>query len=310
MDSHRSVNTRPSGWFQTAASGSGASKALKYLRRKVYWGEPCRRAIVMPRRHQGQAEAVGESNKPASTAPVDREPSRERVWEMFDRVAPTYDLLNRLLSLGTDRRWRRQLAANLPGSRRVSVLDLATGTADILLELAASGRLESGTGIDMAPEMLRLGRDKAAARGLSDRISLTRGDACRLPLSAESFDAVTVAFGIRNFQSVEHSLAEIMRVLKPGGRLLVLEFSLPANRFIRSLYLLYLRHLLPLMGRIISGDPWAYRYLDRTIETFPHGESFRLLLERAGFANTRAIPQTFGVATLYCGDKPVEREAG
>jgi len=231
-------------------------------------------------------------------------PSRDKVWEMFDRVAPTYDRLNRMLSLGCDIGWRRRLARRMPSAGTPAVLDLATGTADILLTLARSGKLHLGVGLDMAEVMLRRGHDKITARRLAGRLSLVRGNAGELPFASGAFDAVTIAFGIRNFDDIGKSLQEIARVLRPGGALLILEFSLPSNAVVRPLYLFYLRHILPLVGRLISGDAFAYRYLDRTIETFPYGREFCRLMEKAGFVGTHHEPLTLGVATLYQGNKP------
>jgi demethylmenaquinone methyltransferase/2-methoxy-6-polyprenyl-1,4-benzoquinol methylase len=270
----------------------------------------CRHRIRQSAACDGNQEIGENVNRPRIPAdkPVrtDDGPSRERVWEMFDRVAPTYDLLNRLLSAGCDIGWRRRLAAHLPNGSDLAVLDLATGTGDILLTLAETGRTNIGVGLDMASAMLRRGREKSAARGWSDRITWIRADAGKLPIGSGTFDVVTIAFGIRNFVAVERSLAEIHRVLKPGGRLLILEFSLPENALVRRFYLFYLRHVLPLVGRIISGDRYAYRYLDRTIEAFPYGDAFCRLMNGAGLVRSRALPLTMGVATLYQADKDPE----
>jgi demethylmenaquinone methyltransferase/2-methoxy-6-polyprenyl-1,4-benzoquinol methylase len=237
------------------------------------------------------------------------EPSRVEVWKMFDRVARRYDLLNRLLSLGIDRSWRKKMARFLPPEKDLHVLDLATGTADQLLFLFdQTDRVKSGVGMDLAEKMLDIGRRKADDRGLSKAISLKTGDAMDIPAENNQFDAVTISFGIRNMTNVDKALGEMRRVLKPGGRVLVLEFSLPVNSLVRKVHLVYLRHFLPRIGRWVSGDPYAYRYLNETIETFPHGEAFCRLLKDAGFVNTRAHPLTFGIASIYYGDKPVKAE--
>ena len=235
---------------------------------------------------------------------VDPEPSRVEVWKMFDRVARRYDLLNRILSLGIDCAWRRKMASFLPAGKDLHVLDLATGTGDQLLFLfQQSNRLKSGIGMDLAEKMLEIGRKKVSTRGLSKAISLRTGNAMDIPSRDNQFDAVTISFGIRNMTDVNKALKEMHRVLKPGGRILILEFSLPGNRFLRSGYLLYLRHILPRIGALFSGDPHAYGYLNKTIETFPRGEAFCRLLEDEGFADAAAQPLTFGIATIYRGDK-------
>jgi len=231
-------------------------------------------------------------------------PERRDVWKMFDRVAHRYDLLNRTLSFGRDVRWRRHLAQLLPPRNELEVLDLATGTGDLLLSLYTdSGRVVSGVGLDMAGRMLEIARAKVRDRGLSDRLALIRADASTIPFMSASFDAVTIAFGIRNVVDVPQALSEMHRVLKPGGRCLILEFSLPRNRIIRAAYLFYFRHLLPRIGAIVSGDNYAYRYLNETVETFPYGQQFCDLMEDAGFGAVRGHMLTFGVATIYEGTK-------
>jgi len=204
-------------------------------------------------------------------------PSRRDIWKMFDRIAARYDLLNHLLSADIDKRWRRRLATMLPGGGNLSVLDLATGTGDQLLTLAADGRVTNGIGIDLAEQMLAVGREKIRRLNLDRQLSLQHGDAENIPFNTNRFDAATIAFGIRNMTDVRRTLIEMHRVLKPGGRALILEFSLPRNT--------------------------AYRYLNETIETFPHGTAFCELMTKAGFSSVKHTPLTMGVATIYCGDK-------
>jgi len=240
------------------------------------------------------------------TVPEKRQPSRQDVWKMFDRIAHRYDLLNSLLSFGRDVAWRKKLAAQIgPGQRQVAV-DLACGTGDILLSLYRyCPRVVFGLGVDMADRMLQLARTKLAAfRGERPiPTSLLRADACALPLETASADLVTIAFGIRNVTDVGTALGEMYRVLRPGGRALILEFSLPPNRIVRFIYLFYFRSILPRLGGIISGDRYAYRYLNETVETFPYGKDFCDLMTRAGFSNTKETLLTFGVATIYSGDR-------
>lgn len=223
---------------------------------------------------------------------------------MFDRIAKRYDVLNRVLSFRRDVAWRRFLYKKLPEGSGLEVLDLATGTGDVLLGLAAGGdKVAAGVGVDRSSRMLAYGSKKVEERGLRGKLKLLRGDASELGIKGECFDAVTMAFGIRNVADVPRTLREIGRILKPGGRVLILEFSLPGNRVIRGLYLFYFRHILTRVGAIVSGDRYAYRYLNRTVEEFPRGEAFCSMLRDAGFENVRAHPLTFGVATLYQGDK-------
>lgn len=230
--------------------------------------------------------------------------SRQRAWQIFDRIAHRYDLLNRLLSFGRDVAWRRRMARILPDAEGLRVLDLATGTADVLLFLDAEcGRVARGVGVDMSSGMLARGREKLLRANLSCKLALVRGDATAIPVAEETFDVVTIAFGIRNVADVEAALREMRRVLCPGGRALVLEFSIPGNPIIRIPYLFYFRHVLPRIGGLISGDAAAYRYLNRTVEAFPYGEAFCALMTEAGFSRVVAQPLTFGVAALYVGEK-------
>ena len=230
-------------------------------------------------------------------------PSRRDVWRMFDRIAPRYDLLNHLLSLNRDKAWRKRMGRLLPDGGSLSVLDLATGTGDQLLSLYETGRVSFAVGLDMAAEMMAIGMKKIEARGLTDRLTMVRGDASVIPFADSSFNAVTTTFGIRNLVDVRAGLTEMFRVLKPGGRALILEFSLPKNRLLRRMYLVYFRHLLPRLGAVISGDRQAYRYLNQTVESFPYGDEFRTLMRDAGFGAVAAYPLTLGVATIYCGEK-------
>ena len=224
---------------------------------------------------------------------------------MFDRIAPRYDLLNRVLSMRRDVVWRRRVAALLPERESLEVLDLATGTGDVLIALhGANPRVESGVGLDMSGGMLALGQEKLEERGLGSRFRMVRGDAMSIALGDDTFDAITIAFGIRNVMNVETALREMLRTLRPGGRVLILEFSLPTNWFIRVVYLLYFRHILPFLGGIVSGDRAAYQYLNKSVESFPYGEDFTALMHDVGFADVKAYPQSFGIATIYLGDKP------
>lgn len=224
-------------------------------------------------------------------------------WRMFDRIAGRYDLLNRVLSFRQDVRWRNAMAEELPPGDGLAVLDLATGTADVLLRLLESDRVARGAGLDMSWNMLTHAQEKTARTKSGKPAPLLRGDATQLPVAGESFDAVSIAFGIRNVSGVSAALRDTRRVLRPGGRALILEFSLPRNPLFLRLYLFYFRHVLPRIGAAVSGDGEAYRYLNQSVEAFPYGQAFCDLMTGAGFTSVRARPLTMGIATLYVGER-------
>ncbi len=231
-------------------------------------------------------------------------PSKIEIWRMFDGISSTYDRINRILSLGMDQRWRKTLCKHLPQKENLSLLDLATGTADqIILALKKNKKLKKAVGLDLAKEMLEIGKKKLDTLSLSDRAKLIHASATDIPFSDSTFDAVSISFGIRNVENTMQALSEMQRILKVDGRALILEFSFPKNRILRFFHLLYLRHILPFIGGLISKNRTAYTYLNKTIETFPYGEKFCLLLKKANFTNVRAIPLLGGVVTLYLGDK-------
>jgi len=234
---------------------------------------------------------------------ADKTPSRVEVWKMFDRIAFRYDLLNHLLSANFDKRWRKKMISKLPSGDNLTALDLACGTGDQLLTLAQCDRVSSGIGIDMAEKMLDIGNQKISALNLDKKLKLQTGDAQKIAFDENSFDVVSISFGIRNMTDVNLALSEMYRVLKPGGRVLILEFSLPGNFIIRTVYLFYFRYILPMLGKLISGDNAAYRYLNETVETFPYGKNFCNLMENAGFKKVETTPLTTGIATIYQGDK-------
>ncbi|RMG64048.1 MAG: bifunctional demethylmenaquinone methyltransferase/2-methoxy-6-polyprenyl-1,4-benzoquinol methylase UbiE [Calditrichaeota bacterium] len=240
-----------------------------------------------------------------STVTQQKGPARQGVWRMFDRIAPRYDLLNRLLSFRQDVRWRKKLAEFLPEGQSLHLVDLATGTGDVIITLCrCCPSIVRATGFDLAGEMLAIGRQKVDRAGLAQQVQLLEGDALRVPLPDCSAEVVTIAFGIRNVEDPLQGLREMHRLLKPGGRALVLEFSLPENALLRAIYLFYFRKILPRIGGLLSGDSYAYRYLNETVETFPYGQAFARLMEQAGFVHVAYRPLTLGVATIYCGTKP------
>ena len=223
---------------------------------------------------------------------------------MFNRIAPRYDLLNRVLSFGIDRIWRRRLVRLVRKKAAGSVLDVATGTGDLALALAATLRKPLTVyGLDISSGMLELARKKVDKKGLQDLIVLKEGDSEALPFDDNYFDAVTVAFGVRNFGDLAKGLAEMRRVLKPGASLYVLEFSKPSVFPVKQLYGFYFSHILPWWGGVISKDKAAYSYLPACVMDFPEGAAFEAELRRAGLNPTRSRRQTFGIATIYISEK-------
>jgi demethylmenaquinone methyltransferase/2-methoxy-6-polyprenyl-1,4-benzoquinol methylase len=233
---------------------------------------------------------------------IDKHPAR--VAAMFDAIASRYDLLNRVLSAGVDRRWRTRAVRSLQLTGGESVAAVCTGTADIALAVAeATPGAARVVGIDFSGEMLRLGATKIASRGHAGRILLARGDATRLPLRTAAYDAATVAFGVRNVEQPERGLREMHRVLRPGGRLAILEFSIPSSALVRAVYLPYFRHVLPRIGRVVSGHGSAYAYLPASVRSFIPPATMLSLLADCGFRETKATPLTFGIVTMYTGRK-------
>ena len=224
------------------------------------------------------------------------------VIEIFDQIAPTYDRTNRILSGGVDLYWRKKLASLVPKTDKIKLLDCATGTGDQLLALLKySPRIHQAVGIDLAETMLKIGETKLKA--YFHQVTLKVASATDIPYSEDTFDCVTMSFGIRNVDNLQKCLEEIYRVLRPSGRALILEFSLPQNPWIQKPYLLYLNKLLPHIGKLISAHEEAYTYLARTIQSFPQHQAFCKLLEETGFRSVKANPLTFGIVTIYQGDK-------
>ena len=230
-------------------------------------------------------------------------PSAEQVERMFDSISKHYDYLNHLLSLGTDRRWRRRAVKIIAEHARPrTILDMATGTGDLAIE-ALRLRADKITGIDLSAGMLEEGRRKIEKKGYCDRIELLRGDAVRSAFEANTFDVVMSAFGVRNFGNTLAGLTEMYRVIKPGGMIMVLEFSRPAWFPLKQIYGLYFRWILPRIGRKVSGDPAAYTYLPDSVMSFPDNERFLHLLTSAGFRDVKQKRLTGGIASIYTGFK-------
>ncbi len=239
---------------------------------------------------------------PPNHPPIgEAEGKAEAVESMFDAVAPRYDLLNRVLSAGVDRYWRSRAVRMLYDEQPTRVLDVATGTADLAIKIERGLHPRETIGIDLSTEMLRRGREKIERKGLSPRISLRKADATALPFDDEAFDAAFVAFGVRNFENLDAGLGDIRRVLRPGGSLVVLEFSQPRAFPIKQLYDWYSHHVLPRIGGLLSPDQGAYEYLPSSVAAFPDGSDFLRRMGDAGFSSLEWLPLTFGIASLYRG---------
>ncbi|MEM1325944.1 MAG: bifunctional demethylmenaquinone methyltransferase/2-methoxy-6-polyprenyl-1,4-benzoquinol methylase UbiE [Bacteroidota bacterium] len=228
---------------------------------------------------------------------------KEQVSNMFNNIAPYYDFLNHFLSLGIDRGWRKKMIQEVRDQQPQKVLDVATGTADVAIALAKSMPQTNVIGLDIAVDMLNIGRKKVNTQNLSERVNLISGDAENLPFEDNSFDAMTVAFGVRNFEHLSKGLADMKRVLKPGGRLVVLEFSKPRVFPMKQGFNFYFSTILPFIGKVTSKDPKAYRYLYESVQAFPDGEAFIAELKRVGYTDLKQIPLTFGISSLYVGHK-------
>lgn len=224
--------------------------------------------------------------------------------QMFDAIARRYDLLNRLLSLGMDVAWRNRLNDFIPQGNNLKLLDLASGTGDIIITLVRdNARITEALGIDPAVKMLEVGREKIVHLGLQSRITLQEGDAQHLELVDNSFDVTTIAFGIRNVPDMRLGLLEMYRVTKLGGRIIILEFSKPANPILAIGHLVYLNVVVPIIGFLFSGNIKAYRYLAQTIQSFPYGDRFCKIIRQFGFKDVQAFPLFGGVATIYVAQK-------
>lgn len=228
---------------------------------------------------------------------------KEQVTEMFDNVAGKYDLLNHVLSGGIDIYWRKKALSMLKNNTNRLVLDIATGTGDLAIEAHRMLKPEKIIGVDISSGMLVEGRTKIKKLGLEDKIEMQLGDSEKLHFDDNTFDTVIVSFGVRNFENLLKGLSDMNRVLKPGGTCLVVEFSKPKNYFFKHAYWFYSTKILPLIGKLISKDRSAYTYLPESVKAFPDGEDFLQVYREAGFKETRAVPLTFGICSVYIGKK-------
>lgn len=227
---------------------------------------------------------------------------KEQVEKMFDGIASRYDLLNRVLSFRIDVLWRRRVIEILNQFKPRRILDVATGTADLAIALSAL-QPEQVVGLDLSAQMLAVGQEKVNARRLNQKIQLVKGDSEALPFEPETFDAVTVAFGVRNFENLQKGLNEIFKVLKPGAPFVILEFSKVKTFPVKQFYQIYFRYITPFIGKLLSRDQKAYTYLPNSVAVFPEGEEMCVILRQTGFKKVECKPLSFGIASIYFAQK-------
>ena len=227
---------------------------------------------------------------------------KEQVEQMFDTISSDYDGLNRVISFGIDKSWKKKVLKMVASKKPANILDIATGTGDMAILLAQT-TAQKIVGLDISAGMLDVGRKKIEAKNLSSKIEMVHADSENIPFGDNSFDAITVGYGIRNFETLEKGLAEIYRVLKPGGTLVILETSNPTKTPYKQFYTFYTKNILPLIGRMFSKDQSAYGYLSESANGFPYGEALNNILRKIGFIDVADQPQTFGVATIYSASK-------
>jgi len=227
---------------------------------------------------------------------------KEQVTKMFDTISKDYDGLNRVISFGIDIKWRKRVVEIVKKQQPKTILDIATGTGDLAINLAETSA-EEIVGLDISPGMLEVGKEKVKAKQLDNRVKMIIGDSENMPFEDNTFDAITVAFGVRNFETLENGLKDILRVLKPGGTFVILETSVPTKFPFKQGYKVYSKFILPSIGRLFSKDKTAYKYLSESASVFPYGEALNNILRNIGFINVEDKPQTFGVATIYTASK-------
>jgi len=227
---------------------------------------------------------------------------KEQVAQMFDTISGNYDGLNRVISFGIDVSWRKKVLQLVANTHPQTILDIATGTGDLAI-LMTQTNAEKIIGLDISTGMLEVGRKKIEDRKLSDKIEMILADSENMPFEDNTFDAITVAFGVRNFENLEKGLCEILRVLKPSGIFVILETSIPEKTPVKQCYTFYSKNILPIIGKLFSKDNVAYQYLSESASVFPYGEALNNILRKTGFTSVVAQPQTFGVATIYSASK-------
>lgn len=230
-------------------------------------------------------------------------PKGAQVEEMFDNIAPAYDFINRAMTFGIDRGWRKKVVKSVAAAQPKAILDVATGTGDLAIQLASAVTDATVTGIDLSEGMLSVGRKKVEDAQLDNRVVLTQGDCLALPFPDNSFDVVTVAFGVRNFEHLDKGYSEMARVLRPGGMLFVLELTTPTSPIVNPFYKLYTKGVIPMLGRMVSHDSRAYSYLPESIAAMPQGKRMLAMMENAGFRECSLRQLTLGVSTIYVGRK-------
>lgn len=242
---------------------------------------------------------MSEKVKPYKNSDLNK---KQQVTQMFDTISKEYDGLNRVISFGIDIKWRKKVVQIVGKQNPDYILDIATGTGDLAINLAEINAKKI-VGFDISPGMLEVGKKKIAQKHLKNKIEMVLGDSEKMPFDDNSFDAITVAFGVRNFENLEQGLSEILRVLKPNGIFVILETSVPTKMPFKQGYSIYTKYILPLIGKIFSKDKVAYSYLSESASVFPYGEELNNILRKIGFINAEALPQTFGVATIYTASK-------
>lgn len=231
------------------------------------------------------------------------EGKKQQVEQMFDNISENYDGLNRVISLGTDKSWRRKVIKKVGNTNPQAVLDIATGTGDLAIAFAQKKIGSKIVGLDLSEGMLAVAKKKVKGKDYENNITFIKGDSEALPFESESFDAITVSFGIRNFENLEKGLSEIFRVLKKDGIFVILETSVPTRFPFKQGYYVYTSYILPLIGRLFSKDKVAYKYLSESASSFPYGEKLNNILRKVGFNQVKNLPQTMGVATIYTASK-------
>jgi len=231
------------------------------------------------------------------------EGKKKQVEQMFDTISENYDGLNRVISLGSDVKWRKKVIKMVSEKNPKTILDIATGTGDLAIQFAEKTSAEKIVGLDISEGMLSVARKKVLGKDISAKIEFVQADSEALPFEDNTFDAITVSFGIRNFENLEKGLSEILRVLKKGGIFVILETSVPSKFPFKQGYYFYSRNILPLVGKLFSKDKVAYKYLSESASVFPHGDKLNNILRKIGFNEVKNKPQTFGVATIYNATK-------